>query len=364
MAVINYSKKEISAKIVYYGPSLCGKTTNIQSIYASIKPDQKGKLVSLATEADRTLFFDFLPIEIANIRGFKTRLHFYTVPGQVYYNSTRRAVLTGVDGLVFVADSQRDKMEENIESLNNLEENLNYYGKSIKTIPLVIQYNKRDLPDVSSVAEMEQILNPYGYPSFEAVATTGEGVLETLTKVTKMVLQHIEMGTSGKQQRPAAVGQPRQEASPVTPPPVQRPAGPQAVHTPPPTPQAAPAPRPRDEEPPMDRHLEPTIDLSSYEEPAPARQPEPILDLSRYDEAEPAPETSLAPDMPLSRGPEPRPEPTAQTRAGRIQIVGTENAEIISANAISIPIRVKIDSDSKVYRMDLAIKLDGFKPEG
>ena len=150
MAVINYSKKEISAKIVYYGPSLCGKTTNIQSIYASIKPDQKGKLVSLATEADRTLFFDFLPIEIANIRGFKTRLHFYTVPGQVYYNSTRRAVLTGVDGLVFVADSQRDKMEENIESLNNLEENLNYYGKSIKTIPIVIQYNKRDLADVTS----------------------------------------------------------------------------------------------------------------------------------------------------------------------------------------------------------------------
>lgn len=208
MAVINYSKKEISAKIVYYGPSLCGKTTNIQSIYASIKPEQKGKLVSLATEADRTLFFDFLPIEIANIRGFKTRLHFYTVPGQVYYNSTRRAVLTGVDGLVFVADSQRDKMEENIESLANLEENLNYYGKSMKTLPLVIQYNKRDLPDVTPVAEMEQILNPDGYPYFEAVATTGEGVLQTLTKITKMVLRHIEMGTSGKPQPKA---QPRTE---------------------------------------------------------------------------------------------------------------------------------------------------------
>lgn len=178
MAVINYSKKEISAKIVYYGPSLCGKTTNIQAIYQSVKPDQKGKLVSLATEADRTLFFDFLPIEIANIRGFKTRLHFYTVPGQVYYNSTRRAVLTGVDGLVFVADSQRDKMEENTESLANLEENLNYYGKSMRSIPLVIQYNKRDLPDVMSVAEMNQILNPEGYPHTEAVATTGEGVLE------------------------------------------------------------------------------------------------------------------------------------------------------------------------------------------
>ena len=162
MAVINYSKKEISAKIVYYGPSLCGKTTNIQAVYQSIKPDQKGKLVSLATEADRTLFFDFLPIEIANVRGFKTRLHFYTVPGQVFYNSTRRAVLTGVDGIVFVADSQRDKMEENVESLANLEENLNYYGKSMKTIPLVIQYNKRDLEKVVPVEVMDQKLKSSG----------------------------------------------------------------------------------------------------------------------------------------------------------------------------------------------------------
>jgi signal recognition particle receptor subunit beta len=338
MAVINYSKKEISAKIVYYGPSLCGKTTNIQSIYASLKPDQKGKLVSLATEADRTLFFDFLPVEIANIRGFKTRLHFYTVPGQVYYNSTRRAVLTGVDGLVFVADSQRDKMEENIESLNNLEENLNYYGKSIKTIPIVIQYNKRDLADVTSVAEMEQMINPYGYPSFESVATTGEGVLDTLTKITKMVLQHIEMGTSGKQPRNQSAVAEKPSVSPGLSqtglssqgPPQQGlfESGIPRTGISPQSGLSQPTPSPKEQEPSPERHMEPALDVSGYDKPEP----------------------SVTGTMPKSS-------------AGRIQIVGTDNAEIISSNAISVPIRVKIEGDMKVYRIDLAIKLDGFKPE-
>jgi signal recognition particle receptor subunit beta len=303
MAVINYSKKEISAKIVYYGPSLCGKTTNIQSIYASIKPDQKGKLVSLATEADRTLFFDFLPLEIANIRGFKTRLHFYTVPGQVYYNSTRRAVLTGVDGLVFVADSQRDKMEENIESLANLEENLNYYGKSMKTLPLVIQYNKRDLPDVTPVSEMEQILNPDGYPSFEAVATTGEGVLQTLTKITKMVLKHIEMGTSGKPQpKPEA---PREKFT--------------LEHTP----------------QPAEETSTPRAPLS---EPTQAQQPAP-KEAAQF----PGHGTGFS--------------------GGRIQIVGTESAKIISVNAVNLPLHLKIEGDPRTYTMELAIKIDSLIPE-
>jgi len=305
MAVINYSKKEISAKIVFYGPSVCGKTTNIQSIYASITPDQKGKLVSLATEADRTLFFDFLPIEIANIRGFKTRLHFYTVPGQVYYNSTRRAVLTGVDGLVFVADSQRDKMEENIESLANLEENLNYYGKSTKTLPLVMQYNKRDLPDATPVAEMDQILNPDGYPYFESVATTGEGVLKTLTKITKMVLKHIELGTSGKQQRPSE-------------------------------PAKAKIP------------LEPT----SYQ----SEQTRPDYDTP------PKPEASI-PEISLPEQEQSASTGGAESFGGRIQIVGTENAKIISANAISIPLCIKIEGDERTYKMDLAIKMDSLIPQ-
>lgn len=373
MAVINYSKKEISAKIVYYGPSLCGKTTNIQSIYASLKPDQKGKLVSLATEADRTLFFDFLPIEIANIRGFKTRLHFYTVPGQVYYNSTRRAVLTGVDGLVFVADSQRDKMEENIESLNNLEENLNYYGKSIKTIPLVIQYNKRDLPDVTPMAEMEQILNPYGYPSFESVAPTGEGVLDTLTKITKMVLQHIEMGTSGKQQRPAAAP----PVKPAAPPGVSPQGMPQKAAPQPTVQQPAPKPKLPEAEQPIVRHHEPSPDMSMYDEPAPAESREPELDMSRYEEPAPAVRHEPTPDMSMydarqmepARGTSLYEEPQGAVEAGgrvsmgRIHIVGTDNAEIISANALSLPIRVQVEGDTRVYRMNLAIKLDGFKPE-
>lgn len=305
MAVINYSKKEISAKIVYYGPSLCGKTTNIQSIYSSVKPEQKGKLVSLATEADRTLFFDFLPIEIADIRGFKTRLHFYTVPGQVYYNSTRRAVLTGVDGLVFVADSQRDKMEENIESLANLEENLNYYGKSIKTLPLVIQYNKRDLPDAAPVYEMEQILNPEGYPYFEAVAPTGEGVLQTLTKITKMVLRHIEMGTSGKPQR-------KPEPAPDRPSP------------------------------------EPAVHQNQPYRPQPEPAGKPVFPMQ---------------EKPLPKQPETYSGPSGAFAGGRIQIVGTENAKIISVNAISIPLHIKIEGDPGTYTMELAVKLDKILPE-
>jgi len=295
MAVINYAKKEISAKIVYYGPSLCGKTTNIQSIYASIKPDQKGKLVSLATEADRTLFFDFLPIEIANIRGFKTRLHFYTVPGQVYYNSTRRAVLTGVDGLVFVADSQRDKMEENIESLQNLEENLNYYGKSIKSIPLVLQYNKRDLVDVTPVPEMDQILNPDSYPSLEGVATTGEGVLQVLTRITKMVLEHIEKGTSGKKPRPTPLTEQSQ------------------------------------------------IDYAMS--PQPQSQPK------------------QAPSHNRSEKPMHNEQTGLELPDGRIQIISTGETEIISANAINLPLKFKINNDKKIYTMELAIKLDNIKQE-
>jgi len=381
MAVINYSKKEISAKIVYYGPSLCGKTTNIQSIYASVKPEQKGKLVSLATEADRTLFFDFLPIEIANIRGFKTRLHFYTVPGQVYYNSTRRAVLTGVDGLVFVADSQRDKMEENVESLNNLEENLNYYGKSLKTIPLVIQYNKRDLPDVTPISEMEQILNVNGYPCVEAVASTGEGVLETLTKITKLVLRHIEMGTSGKQQRPASAPIPEKA---TVPPAAQKPAPSSFMPKPA---ESGPA---KTIEEILERHVtesEPAATVAAPSRPLHEMPPEhgpalhtPVMEAPR--DIEPPASNKPAPDpvkaepvyeidqnYSLPEEPAPASSPGFDsleekgTSLGRLHIVGTENAEIISANAVQLPIKVQIEGDTRTYRMDLAIKLDCFKLE-
>ena len=192
MVVFNPLKKEIDIKIVYYGPALCGKTTNLQSVHLNLNPQQRGELISLATKDDRTLFFDFLPIQLDNIKGFKTRFHIYTVPGQVFYTLTRKAVLTGVDGVIFVADSQDGKMKENIESLNDLKDNLKYYNKTLDSIPLVFQYNKRDLPSLIPVEEMNVQLNGFHAPFFEASAVSGKGVMETLTMCCKMVLKQIQ----------------------------------------------------------------------------------------------------------------------------------------------------------------------------
>ncbi len=189
MVSINYSAREVCCKIVYYGPGLSGKTTNLQYVHSKVPQNSRGKLISLATEADRTLYFDFLPINIGSINGLTAKFQLYTVPGQVYYNATRKLVLRGVDGLVFVADSQPDKMDENIESLSNLEENLREYGYDPSELPLVIQYNKRDLPGVMSVEDLEKQLNPQGRPYFEASATVGNGVFDTLKLIIKLVLE-------------------------------------------------------------------------------------------------------------------------------------------------------------------------------
>ena len=191
MSLINYSSREINVKVVYYGPGLCGKTTNIQYIYDKVSPDTKGKLITLATEMDRTLFFDFLPLELGKVKGFRTRFHLYTVPGQVYYDASRKLILRGVDGIVFVADSQRSRYDANIESVYNLHENLAYYNLKLEDIPFAIQYNKRDLPDIISVSDLEQELNPQNYPSFEAIAVKGEGVFDTLKAVAKAVLRNL-----------------------------------------------------------------------------------------------------------------------------------------------------------------------------
>lgn len=198
MAGFNYLRKEIDAKIVYYGPGISGKTTNLQYIHEHLKQEQRGKMVSLATDEDRTLFFDFLPIELERVRGFKTRFHLYTVPGQVYYGATRRAVLTGADGIIFVADSQADRLEDNLQSLRDLEENLRYYGKSLETTPFVIQYNKRDLPNILSVEELNQKVNRQSVPHFEAVAISGNGVFETLTMICRLVLKAMETGAENR----------------------------------------------------------------------------------------------------------------------------------------------------------------------
>lgn len=191
MSMINYASREINCKVVYYGSGLGGKTTNLEYVYSRVNPESKGKMVSLSTETDRTLFFDFLPIDLGEIRGFKTRFHLYTVPGQVYYNASRRLILKGVDGLIFVADSQRSRMEANVEAMHNLYENMESYGYDIEAIPFVVQYNKRDLPDIMSVEELRSALNPMGVPDFEAVAIEGDGVFPTLSAVSKMVVQSL-----------------------------------------------------------------------------------------------------------------------------------------------------------------------------
>jgi mutual gliding-motility protein MglA len=223
MSMINYASREINCKVVYYGPGLGGKTTNLELVYGKVNPDSRGKMVSLATETERTLFFDFLPVDLGTIRGFKTRFHLYTVPGQVYYNASRKLILKGVDGIVFVADSQVERMEANVESMQNLYDNMAEYGYDLTMIPFVVQYNKRDLPNASSIADLEAQLNP-GWPIedvglqkptpdpynegrmlrenvdgewiarapyMESVALTGEGVFETLRVVAKMVLKTL-----------------------------------------------------------------------------------------------------------------------------------------------------------------------------
>ncbi len=192
MSFINYSAREINCKIVYYGPGLCGKTTNLQVIYNKTNPELKGKLISLATETERTLFFDFLPLALGQIRGFKTRFHLYTVPGQVFYDASRKLILKGVDGVVFVADSQIERMEANVESLDNLKVNLREQGYELDKVPYVIQYNKRDLPNSAPLAEVQRLLNPQGAVEFEACATIGTGVFETLKAVAKGVLSDLK----------------------------------------------------------------------------------------------------------------------------------------------------------------------------
>jgi signal recognition particle receptor subunit beta len=224
MSMINYASREINCKIVYYGPGLGGKTTNLEFVYGKVSPDTRGKLISLATETERTLFFDFLPVDLGTIRGFRTRFHLYTVPGQVYYNASRKLILKGVDGVVFVADSQQDRAEANLESMQNLYDNMAAYGYDLTRMPFVIQYNKRDLPNAAPLAQLQEMLNP-GWevletarqrplvnpfnpnemlvsqlptgewveraPEFEAVAVTGDGVFDTLKAVSKLVLKTL-----------------------------------------------------------------------------------------------------------------------------------------------------------------------------
>ena len=194
MPFINFPAREINCKLVYYGPGLGGKTTNLQWIYDHTNAGQKGKMISLATETDRTLFFDFLPLDLGTVRGFKTRFHLYTVPGQVFYEASRKLILKGADGVVFVADSQEERMDANLETLENLQEHLKEHHLSFATIPYVLQLNKRDLPNILPVEELRRELQAKGEPVLEAVAVTGQGVFETLKELAKQVLAELKKG--------------------------------------------------------------------------------------------------------------------------------------------------------------------------
>jgi signal recognition particle receptor subunit beta len=192
MSFINFAAREINCKLVYYGAGLGGKTTNLQYIFDNAP--NKGKMISLATESDRTLFFDFLPLDLGTVRGFKTRFHLYTVPGQVFYDASRKLILRGVDGVVFVADSQEERMDANIEAIENLQENLRDHGYDFDKVPYVLQFNKRDLPNALSVDELKEQLVRKGEPVFEAVAYKGTGVFETLREVARQVLDELKKG--------------------------------------------------------------------------------------------------------------------------------------------------------------------------
>jgi signal recognition particle receptor subunit beta len=247
MVVLNYTGGEINAKIVYYGPGVSGKTTNLEHIHEKTPANAKGKMVSMKTQTDRTLFFDFLPLELGEINGYRTRFLLYTVPGQVYYNATRKLVLKGVDAIVFVADSSRGKLEENLESLKNLEQNLNEHGMSLDDVPWVIQYNKRDVADAMPVDELNARLNPLKVPAHEGVATQGTGVFETLHDIATMVYRVLQERLADEDNMPATEGHALGEvAPPATPPPTAPAPKPQPVYAgaaPAAQPQVAPAAR-------------------------------------------------------------------------------------------------------------------------
>lgn len=289
MVQINFALKEVNCKIVFYGPGMSGKTTNLEIVHQKAPEENKGELTSISTDGDRTLFFDFMPLDLGNVAGMRTKFQLYTVPGQVYYNSTRKLVLQGVDGVIFVADSDPEKMPENIESYQNLIENLTEYGKDVREMPHVLQYNKRDLPNAMPVEEMDRQLNKFGVPTFEAVAYTGEGVFPTLKTLAGMVLESIDRMDSRNTKRPAAEAP--KAAAPAAPAraaaaaaPAKAPAGKKPAPTPtgkaaqPARAAAAPATRPAPAaagkgKAPVARAAAPAAATPAARRPAPAARP-------------------------------------------------------------------------------------------
>jgi hypothetical protein len=208
MVQINFAQKTVNVKVVYYGPGMSGKTTNLEVVHQRAPEGNRGELTSISTDGDRTLFFDYMPLDLGTVAGMRTSFQLYTVPGQVYYNSTRKLVLQGVDGIIFIADSSASMLEQNLESLRNLEENLNEYGKSLANLPHVLQWNKRDIGDAMPVAELERLLNHHKAPTFEAIANTGQGVFPTLKALAGAVLKNIMQESGGVRSSAAAAAMP------------------------------------------------------------------------------------------------------------------------------------------------------------
>jgi hypothetical protein len=348
VVVVSYSGKEINAKLVYYGAGLCGKTTNLEAIYEAVPDTSRGKMVSMKTQSDRTLFFDLLPLDLGEIMGFKTRFLLYTVPGQVFYNATRKLVLKGADAIVFVADSEVGKMEENKESLQNLRANLAEYNLSLDEIPWVLQYNKRDLPNLYTVEELNAELNPGNkVPCFEAIATKGKGVFETFRGVSHLLMEKV---TKDLRRTPfgtpaggrAAAAPAAAPAAPAPRPPAIQPARPAAA--PAPAPRPAPAP-PREPEPaPL------AIDYGreiSLDDPPPAPAPAPRVERMQVDPPPtftPPPRPTAAPappPPPAPRAAAPRPAPLPQAPAPVPQaapVVREVHADVGEAMVVPIPL--------------------------
>lgn len=382
MAVFNAAKREIDIKIVYYGPALCGKTTNVQSVHKKMSPQQRGDIMSLATKDDRTLFFDFMPIELGNVKGFKTRFHLYTVPGQVYYALTRRAVLTSVDGVVFVADSQESKIEENIESLNDLDENLKFHKKSLETVPFVIQYNKRDMGSIMAVSDIEAVLNKYNVPAYEASALNGDGVMETLTACCKLVLKSLNKPASAKYEKPKAV------AGPDVP---EVEAEPEIKHS-----EEEPAAEPVSPAEPIsidseksDDSIKPDLDSSvpSMEEPLKTEStpltfgaggwdvardddiPEVEIDTSYFAADN---ELSIVPDSELSSedssfsngsaiADAEIPSATISAPESKLTVISCGNPQKISDNSIKVPLKFRLKGEEKEGSLNIKINFEDFK---
>jgi len=351
MAVFNHGQKEINAKIVYCGPGVSGKTTNLQFIHQNMKPEQRGKIVSLATNQERTLFFDFLPIELDSLRGFKTRFHLYTVPGQVYYSATRRAVLLGVDGVIFVADSQADKMEDNLISFKDLEENLRYYGKRIETIPLIIQYNKRDLANILTLEELNQKINRLNVPYFEAVAMRGKGVFETLTMACRTVLKGIETGAETRKI-------PGKKPEPV----LERPAG-GATALPPEKDGLSPGPKPVIPGQALAREPGPGKEVPSLEVPRPGSEPRRVG--VKFEEEKTKP-ISQAAFSGVSEKVKPEPGPQLGEKAeknipefrGKLRIIFCGQPQIFSPGSLKIPLDVEDEGSGKIFSFNLAVNIE------